>query len=220
MITTFTHISLKTLSALVMAVLFTSIYAQSSYAQINVQEIQSADNGQAVVNVTKVFNKHGKSARVEGAIKIKAAPKDIWAILIDCKRGPTFLPGLKKCEMLEISPDKNWDIRRHTNKISSLIPKTISEFKNEYAYPDRITFSRTGGDLKALNGTWTMRASDDKTHTILSYQADMTVKSALPDSMLRKASRKRLGKVLELICIEVETDIAMKTSTATLTGAH
>lgn len=187
------------------------ISADFSGLTISVEKIRILKHREAIVSVVKKYTDAGKSAHVEGIIRIDATPEQIWAVLIDCARGPTFLPGLKKCELLKASPDKKWDIRRHTNKISAMIPKTISEFKNEYDYPNSIAFSRTGGDLKALSGIWQLHTNADRTQTILSYRSDITVKSALPDSILRKSIRKRMTKVLKLICVEVENDIALLT---------
>ncbi|MCF6275945.1 MAG: hypothetical protein L3J05_09305, partial [Robiginitomaculum sp.] len=89
-------------------------------------QLQSLSDGEVFIHVNKVVDATGKSAQISSVILIKATPKAIWAVLTDCARAPTYVPGLKKCEILEKSPDGLWDIRRHTSKISPFLPKIKS----------------------------------------------------------------------------------------------
>src|SRR5258708_20254940 len=44
------------------------------------------------------------SGRFDAAIRIRATPEAIWAVLTDCEHASTFVPGLTRCRLLHHPP--------------------------------------------------------------------------------------------------------------------
>jgi len=180
---------------------------------LNDKQIKRLKNGKPVVSVKKHYTQNGKTAKVFSMIIIDAHPEQIWSVLTDCQRAPEYVPGLKSCEILERSVDGNWEIRRHINN-SKLLPKMVSEFRNDFAYPHSISFVRTGGDLSINQGEWRLSPIEGTTKTLVTYNCTLAAKTVIPDSMIRKSIRKKIPKVMLALEEEVMTDI----NTARLTN--
>ena len=181
--------------------------------------LQNQDNtqklaaGEVLIKVEKIVDMHGKSAHIQSAVQINATPEQVWTVLTDCVRAPSYVPGLKKCEILEQAVDQSWDIRRHTNKPAALLPTIISEFKCDYVYPQSVSFEGVGGDMDANSGAWHLRPTKDGTATIVTYRATVRAKTILPDKMLRKIMKKNIPKVMHALRKEVMADNAARPGT-------
>ncbi len=160
-------------------------------------------SGQALAKVSKEMNGDMKTAFIQGAILIPAPPETVWAVFNDCTRAPSYVPGLKKCEVLEVAPDGKWEVRRHVSKHSAFLPKIVSAFRSEYEYPKSIKFSKVGGNMAMNEGEWQLQSIENGQKTILTYSAHVASKSVLPDKMVRKAMKNNTPKVLRAICVEV-----------------
>jgi len=171
-------------------------------------QMQTLADGRVLISVEKVIDKTGKSARVSSSVEINASPETIWAVLIDCQRSPTYVPGLKKCEILQEAKDKSWDIRRHTNKPAVFLPKMISEFRCDYDFAKSIRFISVGGDMDTNTGSWTLRVNKDGSKTIVTYNARIAAKTVVPDKMIRKVMKKNVPKVMQALRQEVMRDKA------------
>lgn len=171
-------------------------------------QMQTLTNGKVLITVEKIVDKNGKSARMFSAVQIDASPEAIWAVLTDCARAPTYVPGLKKCEILEVAKDKSWDIRRHTNKPATFLPKMVSEFRCEYVFAKSVSFTSVGGDMDTNTGRWTLTPNKDNTKTIVTYKAQVAAKTLVPDKIIRKAMKKNIPKVMRALRDEVMKDKA------------
>ena len=160
-------------------------------------------SGQALASVSKEMNGDMKTAFIQGAILIPAPPETVWAVFNDCARAPSYVPGLKKCEVVEKGPEGKWEVRRHVSKHSTFLPKITSVFKSEYDYPHSIKFSKVDGNMAMNEGEWQLQSVEDGKKTILTYSAHVASKSVLPDKMVRKAMKSNIPKVLRAICDEV-----------------
>lgn len=176
---------------------------------VSKSDLQILNSGGVLINVEKVIDATGKSAKISSSVKIDARPETIWAVLIDCKRAPTYVPGLKKCEILEMAPDKSWDKRRHTNKPAAFLPTIKSEFRCDYTFPKSISFVSTGGgDMKTNTGVWTLSYDKASGKTLVSYNARIASKTIIPDKMIRKVLKKNVTKVMRALREEVMADKA------------
>lgn len=165
-------------------------------------------DGDVFIHVFKVIDETGKSAQISSAILIKATPEAIWAVITDCDRAPTYVPGLKKCEVLKKGKDGLWDIRRHTNKPSPFLPTFNSEFRSEYDYPKSISFKSVGGDMDTNTGIWAFNYLKASGETLVTYHASVASKTLVPDKMIRKALKKNVPKVMRALRTEVMDDQA------------
>lgn len=149
---------------------------------------------------------NGKSVDISAKMLVTATASEIWPILTDCARAPSITPGLIKCETLDIASDGTWDIRRHTSKIGFGLPHIISEFRSEFDAPHKQSFTRSGGDLKALDGQWDITPQPNTGQTLIAYQARISSKSILPDYLLRRSFKKRIPIVMQALRNEILTD--------------
>jgi len=172
------------------------------------------DTGEVLIEVTKELNGGKKMAFIQSAVLIPAPPEAVWSVLIDCARAPSYVPGLKTCEILDAAPDGTWDIHRHVTKISAFLPKMISEVRSEYDYPTTIRFQRIGGNVALNQGAWTLKPDAsglkaDEMATIVIYRSHVSSKSVVPDSTIRKSMRKNIPKVMSSLRAEVLKDMEM-----------
>lgn len=193
----------------------------SSAAQITQKEISLSpettaqlETGKIIVEIKKARDPvHGKSVDISAMMYVSATAAEIWPVLTDCARAPSITPGLIKCEILEKADDGTWDIRRHTSKIGFGLPHVTSEFRSELNAPYNQTFTRTGGDLKALDGRWNIIPVPHTAYTLVAYQARISSKSIVPDYLLRQSFKKRIPIVMEAL----RTEIIADTETVNLT---
>ena len=216
------HIIIMTvLSAVLVASAHFAHFAYSAHASetnftvtpFRKSDLQILNDGGVLINVTKLKDETGKFARINSSVQIHAPPEKVWAVLVDCARAPSYVPGLKKCEILEQAADKSWDIRRHTNKLSIFLPTIKSEFKCDYNFPESISFKSTGGDIRTNSGTWTLTPYAAGTKTIVTYQAHVASKTIIPDKTIRKALKKNIPKVMRALRDEVMDDQIKRAST-------
>jgi len=180
---------------------------------VSQSDLQILNTGGVLIDVAKVVDASGKSAQINSSVKIKASPEAIWAVLVDCDRAPSYVPGLKKCEILEESaintwPDKSWDKRRHTNKPAAFLPTIKSEFRCDYTFPNSISFASTGGDMDTNSGQWTLSYDKVSGKTLVSYNARIASKTIIPDKMIRKILKKNVPTVMRTLREEVMADQA------------
>ena len=185
---------------------YAQVMALPTNTPLNEKQIKQLENGKPIVSVKKHRDENGKTAKVYSMIIIDAPPEQIWAVLTDCQRAPDYVPGLKSCEILERSPDGTWEIRRHVNN-SKLLPKITSEFRNDFTYPHKVTFTRTGGDLTRNQGEWLLSPIEGTAKTLVTYNCTLAAKTVIPDSMVRKSIRKKIPKVMRALDKEVMADL-------------
>jgi ribosome-associated toxin RatA of RatAB toxin-antitoxin module len=141
---------------------------------------------------------------VGAAILINAPIEQVWNVLVDCRRAPDFIPGLKNCRVLY--SEGNTETIEHQVKFSWLIPEVTYTFKANYQIHKRIDFKRIGGDLKEVEGSWVLERIDKGSQTLVVYSVyldpgffipqwlvDFTMRGHLPDLM--NAIRNRVSDV-------------------------
>jgi carbon monoxide dehydrogenase subunit G len=146
----------------------------------------------------------GSRARVVAAVSIRAAPDRVWDVLDDCEQAAAFIPGLRRCHLLERAPDGSWELIEHEVKYSWLMPAIHSVFHMQNDPPHSIQFWRVRGDLKDERGEWLLRPAPDGLTTTLEYQVDIDPGFWIPNSFLRRALRKELPAALLALRARVE----------------
>lgn len=97
----------------------------------------------------------GSSGLIRAAIDISAPQAVVWAVLTDCALAPRMAANLKSCRILERDPQGRWDVREQISR-KTLLPSMRSVVRSDYEPPERLSFRRVGGDLKVLEGRWTL----------------------------------------------------------------
>src|SRR5258708_21447864 len=119
----------------------------------------------------------GSSGMIRAAIDIAAPPEVIWSVMTDCDLAPRMVANLKSCRILDRDPQGGWDVREQISKMT-FVPSVRSVFREDFEPPRRLTFHRTGGDLKVLEGEWLLTPHGDQTQ--VTYEARVAAPFSVP----------------------------------------
>lgn len=131
---------------------------------------------------------------VQAAILLDAPAAVVWDVMVDCPRAPEFVPGMRECRVLEHAPDH--ETIRHRVKVSSLLPEVTYVFRADYTKHEKIDFVRTGGDLKEMEGHWTLSALDGGRRTLVRYAVYLDPGFLVPQWAVRRSLRHDLPELL------------------------
>ncbi len=168
---------------IVLSLILTTLSAKSR--PLTLEDTARLKRGDVVLNVQASNQK--ASAIIDAAIVIAAAPQQVWSVMTDCARAVSYLENLKSCRVLKAAKDGSWDVREHRVKPALLLPETRSIFRSDYQAPSKITFRKTGGDLKALMGEWHLRPVSRGQKTELTYHAEISMDLPLPNFIIHAA---------------------------------
>jgi ribosome-associated toxin RatA of RatAB toxin-antitoxin module len=159
---------------------------------LSASQLQQLMDGEVLVAVS---NADGPSkGMVEATILIDAPVKNIWQIMTDCDEIPTFVPGVKSCQVL--SAGKNWEIIRHEVKWIWLLPKLSYVFRASYQENQQIDFVRIEGDLREMRGTWRLSPLNTGNQTIVQYRVYLDPGFFVPQWIVRRSLKGDLPAVL------------------------
>lgn len=151
------------------------------------QVLAGLARGQAYVEVRP--DPDGASGLIRAAEEIAAPPQVVWSVLIDCDLAPRMAAGLKSCRILERDPGGLWDLREQVVR-PGLMPRFRSIVRSDFDAPRRLSFRRTGGDLKILEGEWRLAALAGGRSTRVVYESRAASPYAVPASLARLALRR------------------------------
>lgn len=117
--------------------------------------------------------------------------------MTDCALAPRMVSGLKSCRVLSRDPDGRWDIREHVSRSLLFLPKVVSVFRSDYDPPRGFTFRRVGGDLKVLEGSWSLEPLDGGTRTRVIYESRAALPYAVPGPLARMVLRDQVAMALK-----------------------
>jgi len=129
---------------------------------------------------------------VAAAVLVDAPRERVWEVMVDCPHAPEFVPGMRECRVLEHAADH--DLIEHRVKVFAFLPEVRYTFRADYRPGERIDFARTGGDLKAVEGSWTLARVDGK--TLVRYSVYLDPGFLVPRWAVRRALRNDLPKLL------------------------
>jgi hypothetical protein len=175
----------------------TCVGSATSQPALSAADAATLKEGRVVIEVSA--DPDGAAGRVRAIIDIPVTPKVLWATMLDCSRAPRFIAGLESCKVLSQDPAGAWDVREHRVRWISMLPQVRSEFRSEYVTEQRISFRRTGGDLKALEGQWLLSPQNGGRSTRLFYTARVDPGVSLPNMLVRAAIESDVPKTLEAL---------------------
>jgi Polyketide cyclase / dehydrase and lipid transport len=161
---------------------------------------QTTVSREPVVSVTAL----SAGANVAASIRIDAAPATVWTIMLDCTKATRIVKGLERCTVLRRDPAGSWDVREHIVNWSAFLPNVRSEFRSDYVTNERISFRRTAGDLKTLNGSWQLVPLNGGVATKLVYTVEVDPGVPVPGSWVRDAAERDARAVLKALQREAE----------------
>jgi carbon monoxide dehydrogenase subunit G len=169
---------------------------------------QTTTSREPVVSVTAL----SAGARVAASIRIDATPATVWGIMLDCKKTARIVAGLERCTVVRRDPAGTWDVREHIVNWSAFLPNVRSEFRSEYVTHERISFRRTAGDLKTLNGSWQLIPLNGGAATKLVYAVDVDPGVPVPGAWVRDAAERDARAVLKALQREAEASPNARTN--------
>jgi carbon monoxide dehydrogenase subunit G len=139
-----------------------------------------------------VVSPSGEAAAIHGAIDIDASPRQVWAVLVDCAQARKVISNLTVCRVVEKGP--NWDVREQVSQGNMFLPTIRNVVRADYTPYSRITFRRTGGDMKILQGEWRLEPRGAGTRLVYENRGAADIK--LPAEVVRAGMKADCGKVL------------------------
>ena len=162
--------------------------------------------GEAVVSIKRLDT--GKGAQVSAAIDLRLPAAEVWPVMTDCERAPTFVPGLVSCKILQRDANGGWDIREHISSPGWPLPELRTVFRSTYEPDRRVRFSRVDGDLKRSEGEWLLVPREGGQSTRVIYSAELEYDTWVPAFLLRDHLAAQMPQVLLALRKQCETAAA------------
>ena len=164
-------------------------------ADLTPDELELVDRGEVVVR--SLATEGSSAGRVWAAVAIAAPASVVWNVMVDVEHAPEFVPGLRCARRLE--QHGQYEIIEHTVKFSWLLPEVTYRFRADYVPLARIDFRRVSGDLRALEGTWSLRATPDNAGAIVTYSVYLDPGFLVPQWLVRQSLQRNLPAVLRAL---------------------
>ena len=167
---------------------------------------QRLASGEVVVATSAIDPAHPRG-RVRAAVRIPAAPEEIWRVVTDCREALSFVPGLRRCRRLDGATDGSWQDVEHEMRYSWLLPTVRYVFRADYDRPHRIDFHRISGNLKQEEGTWLFTPTADGAATVVEYEVYVDPGFWIPQTLVAHSLRRDIPAVLTGLreCVERDT---------------
>lgn len=162
---------------------------------LTAEELARVERGEVVVR--SLATENSSAGRVWAAVAIAAPVAVVWDVMVDVEHAPEFVPGLRRARRLE--QHGQYEIIEHTVKFSWLLPEVTYRFRADYAPLARIDFRRVAGDLRALEGTWSLRATADGSGALVTYSVYLDPGFLVPQWLVRQSLQRNLPAVLRAL---------------------
>jgi ribosome-associated toxin RatA of RatAB toxin-antitoxin module len=197
----FKGISLSIFARLIISIIALSVICRDAYATSVLTESQLLQLKSGTVLVAVQQADDTSKGMVEATILIDAPAESIWKIMRDCHKIPTFVPGLKSCQVL--AAGENWEIIRHDVKWIWFLPRLSYVFRAIYQHNRQIDFVSIEGDLREMKGTWRLNPLNATGQTIVRYSVYLDPGFFVPQWIVRRSLKADLPAVLAALRTEV-----------------
>ncbi|MGD8676748.1 MAG: SRPBCC family protein [Desulfobacterales bacterium] len=184
------------ISAIALIVISRNAEATSDLSESQLLQLKSG----AVLVAVQQADEPSKGM-VEATILIDAPAESIWQIMVNCHEIPTFVPGLKACQVLMAG--ENWEIIRHEVKWMWLLPRLSYVFRAIYQPNRQIDFVKIEGDLREMKGTWRLTPLNETGQTIVRYSVYLDPGFFVPQWIVRQSLKADLPAILTALRTEV-----------------
>lgn len=149
------------------------------------------DHGRPYVEVRP--DADGSSGAILAAIDVAAPLATVWSVMTDCDLAPRMVANLKSCRILERDPQGRWDIREEVTR-QTFLPSVRTVYREDFDPIRKMSFRRTGGDLKVLEGEWRLEPHGEGVR--VTYEARVAAPFAVPGWVARIAMRHDVPQAL------------------------
>lgn len=136
------------------------------------------------------------AAVVQAAIDIPAPIETVWATVTDCERAAQMSPNLKSCRVLQRGPQGAWEVREQITK-PGILPSMRNVMRAEYDKPRSIRFRRVDGDLRILEGEWTLTPRGSGVR--VTYESRIATALKVPATLARMALRREVPSSMAIL---------------------
>jgi carbon monoxide dehydrogenase subunit G len=142
------------------------------------------DRGRPYVEVKP--DPDGSSGVILAAIDVAAPQAVVWGVMTNCDLAPKMVSNLKSCRILDRDPQGRWDIREEVTKMT-FTPSVRTVYREDFEPNRRMSFHRTGGDLKVFEGDWRLEPHGEAVR--VTYEARVAAPFSVPGWVARLALR-------------------------------
>jgi coenzyme Q-binding protein COQ10 len=130
-------------------------------------------------------------------VLVEADIEAMFAVLVDYRRYPEFVPGIKACTVREVGGEKHVEY-----ELDIGLRRIRYVLRHEEQRPGRLSWSLVSGEvLKVSNGSWELSPEGGKTRARYSVDIQIArpplVPQALLDRMSDQLTRVQLPRTLE-----------------------
>ena len=140
---------------------------------------------------------------VEVKTMIKGQGKQVYDIVKDMPSYPKFMKDLVSVELLEVGD--NYDI---SHWVSNVDGRKIVWTEKDVFYPEelKITYAQTEGDLKKMEGNWTIVPQGDSCEVTLAvdFEFGIPMIAGLLNPILKRKVRENSENMLNSIKEQIE----------------
>lgn len=149
-----------------------------------------------VVEAATAVDPERPRGHVRAAVLVKAGPEAVWAVMTDCRQLLRFVPGLRRCQRIDGSPDGRWEDIEQEIRYSWFLPAVRYVVRADYHRPQRIDFHRISGDLKQEEGTWLLTPAAEGGATLVEYEMYLDPGFWIPQWLVARSLRKDVPAAL------------------------
>ena len=162
------------------------------YNEITENDQRNAIKGEIVVKPAKT---HNGLKGLQAIFAVRASRKDIWKTLTDYDHFQQIFQDIYKMKVVE-SGESGATIEFWADAV---ITKLHYELYRKYeVFEHKLSWKKTSGDLKQIEGSWTILDTDDPEIKILVYDSYIKVGMLLvPEWMVRKGAMRKAKTMSE-----------------------
>lgn len=138
----------------------------------------------------------GNRGWINAAVWIDAEATVVWSVMTDCSSAPAFVPGLKRCAVLERAADGGWEVIEHEVKYSVLLPRMRYVFRAAYRPSERIDFKHLRGDFERNEGSWELSPLAHGGGTLVKYSVFVDPRFHVPRWLIRRSLEDSLRELM------------------------
>lgn len=129
--------------------LITSSFSAFAVEQLKNQKQAGVREGQVIITGTK--------GQYTGKMIVRANMAIAWAVLTDYGNYDKFLPDVEESQIIESNGNNKVFEQIQVIQAAIFTRKSPIRLAVTESYPQKIAFTMTSGELKSLQGTWTIQ---------------------------------------------------------------
>ena len=132
---------------------------------------------------------------IHAAIDIQAPREVVWRLMTDCAATPRLMRNAQ-CRVVSGDMRSGSDVREQTTTGNLIFPAMRNQFRSVYTPYARLTFTRTEGDFRTLEGEWRLEPINNGAGTRVIYINRLAISVRLPAPLMREGMRRDVPKML------------------------